>query len=148
MQLRNAIVLGCALLAIPFTASFADDQTTETLHNNYYQDRVVGSCSYPACQVNFAVTQHQTTVITAISCSFVINAGAQILTASLSDNKDNYFSNVPVFINGHDIYNDVYYGINSQIQLFLKQGATPIFYLQTNGNFPSDIVCTISGYHS
>jgi hypothetical protein len=120
----------CLLLAgVPVLSSFADDETTQTLYSNAFQETAVGA-SDGVLQYFFAPTQHINTVVTAISCVYRVPVNVQTLYAQLATMKDSK----PRF----------------NLQTFIKATyQTSMFYITVTDNAtPDDLVCTISGYHS
>lgn len=141
------------LLVVPFSATLADDQQTETLHNNSFQESAGLACGYSPCTVSFAATTHVNTAITGVSCSFLVPSGSQVHSVSLST-KNNRFQtvNVPFYYIGTDANNSVSLGVNSQVTYFIKEGDTPTFTVLLSSVLSSNVVydlnCLISGYHS
>jgi hypothetical protein len=142
-----ATAMGLLLVGAPVLSSYADDEQTQTLHTNSYQDFAGSSCGATECVVQFAKTQHINTVVTAISCDYAVPIGGQTLYAQLhTTNAPEYRFNVQTFISG--TYNGNWFvAVNAQVNLFVKQGDTPQFFILTTA--PSGTLnCTITGYHS
>jgi hypothetical protein len=148
-RMKTALTLCFLLTAAPLSISQADDQQTETLHNNYYQDVAKGNgVCQTQCTLFFSATQHVTTVVTAVSCSFQIPSGTQILYAQLGNPISNAAFNLPIIYTG-GAGNIAYLSINTQVQQFFNQGEQPKIFLQLNdASYIASLTCTISGYHS
>ena len=150
---RNAIALLCALLIAPFSISSADVES-DTLHGNTFQEYANGGCAYETCGLYLAPTQHITTAVTAVSCSFGLQSGAQVLIAQFTAIQPlgavpNYATfNLPIVYTGSDD-GISYLTINTPVQLFIKNGDSPYVRIVTSaGSSPQELTCTISGYHS
>jgi hypothetical protein len=149
MLSRKSAALCLLLIGAPVLSSFADDNETQTLHTNAFQESAAPACSLNVCEVLFAKTKHINTVVTAISCSYTVPVGAETLSAEFfTDNNQTDRFNVQAFLSG-TLNNRWYVGINSRVNLFIKQGDIPFLFIFTNGAGALDQVrCTISGYHS
>jgi hypothetical protein len=149
LSIKSASALCLLLVGAPVLSSFADDETTQTLHSNSFQETANGSCGPGECYVFFPPTQHVNTVVTAISCAYRVPVNVQTLFAQLATEKDNSPRfNLQTFIKA--TYQNLWWvALNSQVNFFVKQADTPFFYITvTNDATPDDMACTISGYHS
>jgi hypothetical protein len=152
MRVENAIALSCALLTTPFATSFADVES-DTLHGNTYQDSAfVQYCSDYGCNLSFAPTTHDTTAITMVSCSFTVDAAAQVnYLQLLAKSNPGQVENVPFYYVGSGNVSSGYlnFATNAQVQFFIKKGDTPVISLSLfKGSVSSTLLCFISGYHS
>ncbi len=145
----KAAVSSSLMLLVPFSVGLADVES-DTLHNNTYQEASVSTnCTSIGCALIFPPTQHATTVITNINCSFYVTAGAQVSTALLYTEKaPSRGANVPVYFLGNQGSSYTALGINSQVNYFIKQNDTPVFEVFLYSGTLYGLQCLISGYHS
>ena len=147
MSLKKMAIAVSALL-IPISVTLADDQETQQLHANTYQQHATTSCTqYGNCQLILPATVHIMTAVTNVSCLYVVPPGTVIGYVQVSDDQNSALYYVPTFAYGNTL-GTITYGVNAQINLFLDRGQKPIVTVYSNNGLISALNCTISGYHS
>jgi electron transfer flavoprotein alpha subunit len=147
MRILAAMTL--SLLVVPLSIGMAaDDEETQQLHNNPYQQYISTTCQYQGdCAVVFPATTKITTVITNVSCQFAIPSGTSILSAAVLTQEFGARFFVQPFYFGY-AEGSATYGINSATNLFVNKGVQPRIDVYSTGGAVSNMFCTISGYHS
>ena len=146
-MIKPAIAL-CISLAVPSAAVFADDELTEELHGNSYQEAATVYCDAFVCYLTFPPTQHINTVITNVNCSFRVDFGGQVSSAALFTKNSAQYVNMPVYFLGNQGSAFTALGINTQVNFFIAKGDTPKFGVELFSGTISNLQCLISGYHS
>jgi hypothetical protein len=140
----------CFLLAgTPFAVSQADDEETQQLHSNTYQQVVQSTnCIYQGdCSLAFPKTDHITTAITAVSCFFTLPPGTTVVYASVGSETASPRFYLQAFPYGYS-NGSITYGINGVTNLFINKGDQPRIDIYSDGAPVTLLSCTISGYHS
>jgi hypothetical protein len=129
--------------------AFADAETKTLLKNVYQQAVTAPDCTYGgACGLQFPATTSATTLISAVSCSFVIPSGTFVANAFIADSSSGAAFQLQPFIYGTTEDNVIVYGINSTTNLFLKAGGIPYVTIFGYGGAVTSLQCTVSGYQS
>lgn len=148
-------VIFAAIGVVLFTSSavvnqaFADAETKTLLKNVYQQALTAPDCTYGgACGLVFPATTSATTLISAVSCSFLIPSGTFVANAFIADSSTGATFHLQPFIYGTTEDNVIVYGINATTNLFLKAGGTPYVTIFGYGGPVTSLQCTASGYQS
>jgi hypothetical protein len=85
----------------------------------------LSDCTASQCEVTFAATTDAKTVITAVSCIFALPPGASVVQSAFGpDDSVKFF--VQPFLDGFsNLTGFNTYGINAQVNLFIKKGTYP-----------------------
>jgi hypothetical protein len=145
-MLKLTLALAAGLI-MPFTIGHADDQQTETLHNNSYQYNALSFCSSSACEVVFPTTEHIQTVVQSVSCDMQVTSGAAPFLVRLSAGGTEAYNALPVFYYS-TLSSVTLMGINTPTTFFISKGNKPRVTFETSGGTVSYLNCTIAGYHS
>jgi hypothetical protein len=141
-----AAVLGALAVS---TAALADGESKLLLNNPYQQGSTLADCTNPGlCEVTFPATTDAKTVVTAVSCIFALPPGASVAFATFGPDVSVKFYLQPFFYAFSNLTGFNTYGINAQVNLFLKKGDIPAAAVSSVGGSVGGLECTISGYHS
>lgn len=146
---KKTAVAGVILSGLAISTALADGETTKLLHNPYQQGSTEADCTNSGfCEVTFPATTDADTVVTAISCLFALPQGAAISYATFGPDDNLKFYIQPFYYGFSNLTGFNTYGINAQVNLFIKKGEIPAAAVNSVGGAVSGLECTISGYHS
>lgn len=146
---RFKLAIAVIIVLAPLSGALADNEETQLLHTNTYQEVANVTCASSGnCDLFFPATTHSTTVITNLSCALDAALNTNIYTSSIRSVATSAAFYVQPFYYGN-VQGSAEYAINSVVNLFIAKGdvARVNLFLMggSNNNF---LTCTISGYHA